>query len=237
MHFAGSTESFSHLCLLQGILSHADSRTLAFMTTEAVEIIDFNSAGLSKCLGAGCHSVALHHTVDEPNDECGSTWFLLQLLPAIKQLCTSAKFKYHAFRLLQLWISRLKSVYQNSSRHSQLHECLASVENDLLELLAGHMDCCVDGVNDLIGDILDSVMQLDKLLHSDTSECWTLLCEALHASTINDMVIETLEYETLSIIHLQKRNFVVVFFSSHLCLCLLFFSPWSICIPNFQVIL
>jgi len=174
VHFAGSTESFSHLCLLQGILSHADSHTLAFMTTECVEVIDVHSTGLSKRLGAVCDSAEVHHTHDEASDERGSMWFLLQLLPVIKQLCTSAKLKYHAFRLLELWISQLKSVYQNSSRHCQLHECLASVENDLLELLAGHMDCCVDGVNELIGDILDSVMQLDKLLHSDTSECWTL---------------------------------------------------------------
>ena len=155
MHFAGSTESFAHLCLLQGILSHADSRTLSFMTTGCVEVVDLNSAGLSKCLGAGSHSAEERNTVDKPSDEREAVWFLLQLLPAVKQLCTSAKFKYHAFRLLELWISQLKSVYQSSSRHSQLRECLASVENDLLELLAGHMDCCVDGVNELIGDILD----------------------------------------------------------------------------------
>jgi len=102
-------------------------------------------------------------------------WFLLQLLPAVKQLCMSAKFKYHAFRLLELWISRLKSVYQDDSKDFHLaNEYLASVENDLLELLVGHMDCCVDRVAELVGCILDDMVQLDKLLNWHTSEYWTL---------------------------------------------------------------
>jgi len=157
--------------LLQGILSHADNNTLAFITSDNVEVIDLHGPELKKCLGTSYES----SKEDRAADECGSVWFLLQLLPAIKQLCMSAKFKYHAFRLLELWISRLKSVYQENSEHFRLaNEYLASVENDLLELLAGHMDCCVDGVNELIGDILDSVMQLDKLLHCYTSECYSL---------------------------------------------------------------
>jgi len=119
-----------------------------------------------------CQSAVEH----DANDEYSSQWFLLQLLPAIKQLCMSAKFKYHAFRVLELWISRLKSVYQdNSGDFCLANECLASVENDLLELLTGHMDCCVDGVTELIGCILDSVLQLDKLLNQRTSEHWTLV--------------------------------------------------------------
>jgi len=104
------------------------------------------------------------------NDECRPVYFLLQLLPTIKQLCMSAKFKYHAFRLLELWIGRLKAIYQDSSVDVCLaSDCLAAVENDLLELLSGHLDCSVDGVTELIGAMLDSVMQLDKLFHWHTS--------------------------------------------------------------------
>jgi len=170
MCFAGSTESFSHLCLLQGILSHADNCILAFSTAESVQVIDLHGPGLKESLGASDRSAKERHSDDD--ERCGPVWFLLQLLPAIKQLCVSAKFKYHAFRLLELWISQLKSVYEDNSLHYHLtNEHLLSVENDLLELLAGHMDCCVDGVNELIGDILDSVMQLDKLLHCHASEC------------------------------------------------------------------
>jgi len=33
------------------------------------------------------------------------------------------------------------------------------------------MDCRVDGVTELIGELLNSVMQLDKLLCQRTSEC------------------------------------------------------------------
>ena len=159
--FAGSTESFSHLCLLQGILSHADNHTLALVPAENEDIVDLCSPILSTCQFA-----KEHHT----DDECGSMCFLLGLLPAVKQLCMSAKFKYHAFRLLDLWISRMKLVYQDSSEnlHSE-NKWLESVENDLLELLTGHMDCRVDGVTELIGELLNSVMQLDKLLCQHTS--------------------------------------------------------------------
>jgi len=153
--------------LLQGILSHADNQTLAFTAAGSEEFIDLHSSGFKSSHAASCQSA------NEPNADDGSSsaWFLLQLLPVIKQLCTSAKFKYHAFRLLELWISRLKSVYQDNSADSRLaNECLSSVENDLLELLAGHMDCSVDGVTELVGCILGSVMQLDKLFSQHTSE-------------------------------------------------------------------
>ena len=164
--FAGSAESFSHLCLIQGILSHADNGTLALVSAENKEAVDLHSS--IGCLSTSCQSAEEHHT----DDQCGSLWFLLQLLPAIKQLCMSAKFKYHAFRLLELWIDRLKSVYQDNLEDLHLaNEWLESVENDLLELLAGHMDCRVDGVTELIGELLNSVMQLDKLLCQRTSEC------------------------------------------------------------------
>jgi len=148
--FAGSTESFSHLCLLQGILSHADDHTLAFLLPKNEETIDLCSS-------------ANEHRID---DHSQSASFLLQLLHVIKRLCMSAKFKYHAFRLLELWLSRLKSVYRDSS--SDLH--FGSVKNDLLELSAGHTDCSVDGVAELIGNLLDSVLQLDKLFSQSTGE-------------------------------------------------------------------
>jgi len=166
--FAGSAESFSHLCLLQGILSHADNHTLAFLPTENDDAIDLHSPVTCTCLSASCQSAKEHHT----GGDCRSTWFLLQLLPAVQQLCISAKFKYHAFRLLELWISRLKSVCEDNLEdlHSE-NEWLEPVEKDLLELLTGHMDCCVDGVTELIGHLLDSVMQLDKLLGPQTGEC------------------------------------------------------------------
>ena len=116
------------------------------------DVVDLYSAAFKTCHGASSQSAEEH----KANDECNSMCFLLRLLPAIKQLCISAKFKYHAFRLLELWIGRLKSLYQDTSEDFRLaNECLASVENDLLELLAGHMDCSVDGVTDLIGCILD----------------------------------------------------------------------------------
>jgi len=168
MCFADSTESFSHLCLLQGILSHADNHVLAFSTAGSMELVSLHGSALNRCLGA---------SAGPPSDgECHSEWFLLQLLPVVKQLCSSAKFKYHAFRLLESWIGRLKSIHQDSSQNFCLaDEHLASVENDLLELLAGHMDCCVDGVNELVGDILESVLQLDKLLHCHTSECQLMM--------------------------------------------------------------
>jgi len=165
--FAGSAESFSHLCLLQGILSHADNHTLACMPTISEEIIDLHSSMSSTCLSTSGQSAEECHS----DDECGSSWFLLHLLPAIKLLCMSAKFKYHAFRLLELWITRLKSVFQDNSEDLHLaHKWLESVESDMLELLAGHMDCHVDGVTELIGDLLNNVMQLDKLLCQHTSE-------------------------------------------------------------------
>jgi len=161
---AGSAESFSHLCLLQGILSHSDNQTLM---AENQQINDLHNAGFRNCVEASCHTA---------DDKYSSEWFLLQLLPAIKQLCVSAKFKYHAFRLLELWMNRLKSVCNNSSEEDF---CLADkyltlTEDGVLELLISHMDCCVDGVTEIIGCILDSVMQLDKLLNQHKSEHWLI---------------------------------------------------------------
>lgn len=165
--FAGSTESFSHLCLIQGILSHANNHTLALVPDRNEQIIDLYSRVSGTCLSASCESAEEHRT----DDERSSVWFLLQLLPAVKQLCMSAKFKYHAFRLLELWISRLKSVYQDSLEDvDSANKWLESVESDLLELLTGHLDCSVDGVTELIGQLLNSVMQLDKLLCQHTSK-------------------------------------------------------------------
>jgi len=162
-----STESFSHLCLLQGLLSHANNYTLAFRSAEDDEVIASHGPGMNMCLGESCPSAEQC----SDNDERGSVSVLLQLLPAIKQLCMSAKFKYHAFRLLELWIGRLKSVCQdNCDDLSYANKCLASVNKDLLELLAGHMDCSVDGVTELVGGILNSVMQLQKMLSRHTSE-------------------------------------------------------------------
>jgi len=153
--------------LLQGILSHADNHTLAFTSAQNEDVINLYSSAFKTCHGASHQSAE----EDKSNDECSSACFLLQLLPAIKQLCISAKFKYHAFRLLELWIGRLKSLYQDNSEDVRLaNECLVSVENDLLELLVGHMDCSVDGVTELIGCVLDNVMQLDKLLNQHTSK-------------------------------------------------------------------
>jgi len=152
--FVGSTESFSHLCLIQGILSHASDQTLAFVSAETDQVIDTCGDQLD------CH-------VD---DKFRSACFLLKLLPAIKWLCVSARFKYHAFRLLELWLTRLKSIC--SSEYLLFASGnLASVESDLLKLLAGHMDCSVDGVPELIGDILNSVLQLDKLVNQHASGC------------------------------------------------------------------
>jgi len=130
-------------------------------------VVDLYTFAFKTCHGASHQSAEEHKS----NDECSSACFLLQLLPAIKQLCVSAMFKYHAFRLLELWIGRLKSLCQdNSEDFCSTNECLASVENDLLELLVGHMDCSVDGITELIGCILDNVMQLDRLLHQHTSK-------------------------------------------------------------------
>jgi len=190
---AGSTESFAHLCLLQGILSHADKRVLAFSTAESVELINSHGPGLNRCLGASDESAS--------DDQCGSEWFLLQLLPVVKRLCTSAKFKYHAFRLLELWIGRLKSVYQYSSQHFCLaDECLASVESDLLELMAGHMDCCVDGVNELVGEVLDSVLQLDKVVHCHTSECYHLMYHFFRSSAKSLLPAASVFFSSLFVI-------------------------------------
>jgi hypothetical protein len=170
--------SFGQLCLIQGFLAYNDIEALCSVTCA------FGSSDklLKSCL-------------------------LFELYPLVFQLCLAADFKYHSFKLLELWYKKLLSslshlftegfvfvmkpsegrtcmqydtVNQNddgskndgssmantlsnvaSAPNSDIQTTLESIFNDTINLIVGHANCNVDGVDESINAVLTTLLEVD----------------------------------------------------------------------------
>jgi hypothetical protein len=160
--------SFGQLCLIHGFLAHVDIEALC------------------------CKVPAFGQT-----DDVFKGRFLFAMYPLICQLCLTANFKYHSFKLLELWYRKLHS----SQSHLLCTRLVSSVETcsqfdtidhsvdgsslvnalsddtyassidigttvndffiDTLNLIIGHADCNVDGVDESISIILTTLIDMD----------------------------------------------------------------------------